>query len=375
MSREMRIVWSLVGLLIFAGIAYVISQNMVEKTRTIWTPPGPEARTNPLLAAERFFGRMGQQVESVRSRKLLHELPPTDDTLLLYRVRTPSNVEKLNNLLEWVEQGGTLVLGVAHLWDENLDTARSALLEQLRVSVIDTENNDTAIIELEFANESQPIAIRFNTRFRLIDEEDNADSSIWGDDGFYLLEYEYGAGLITVVNDLRLFSNERIGDDDNAYFLHKLAATPQKLWLLYDPSSPSLMSLAWEHARPLVISLMLLALFALWALNRRFGPLLPGSVSTRRDRKEHIEAQGRFDLQHGLLPERLSALRKTVEHGWLLRHPMLEALDRRQRAEWIATYTQQNDDEIFEALYPENDDDTKLIKQVALLQHLQHWNQ
>ncbi len=374
MSREMRIVLSALVLLTFIGIGYLISQNMVEKTRTVRTPPGPEARANPLLAAERFFTRMGQRVESVRDRQLLYKLPPAGDTLLLYRVRPPANMEQLTALLEWVERGGTLVLDAAHLWDDNLDSARSALLDHLGARLIDTDDSGTELIELEFTSEPQPIAIRFNTRFRLIDEEDNADSSIWGDGGFYLLEYEYGTGLITLVNDLGLFSNKRIGDDDNAYFLHMLAATSQKLWLLYDPSSPSLISLAWRHARPLLISLMLLALFALWAANRRIGPLLPDIVLTRRDRKEHIEALGRFDLQHGLVPERLSALRKAVEHGWLLRHPTLEALDRRQRAEWIAAYTQRHGDEIFEALYPENDD-TKLIRQIALLQRLRHWNQ
>ncbi len=372
MNAKQRYITAALALLLLLGLGYLLSQHLVEKTRTVRSLAGAEARANPLLAATRYLQRMGQTVESTRNRRRLDELPPSGDTVLLYRVRIPSATGQLEALLEWVEQGGTLVMDVAHLWDDDLATARSAMLDELDVRLVDTENDDTATISIDLTDDPAPLSVGFDARLKMIDESENAGTAIWDDEGAYLLEYDYGDGRITLVNDLGLISNSRIGEDENAYFLTLLAATPNSLWMLYDPSRPSLMALAWQHASAVLISLLVLALCVFWAANRRIGPTLVHAENARRDRKEHIEAQGRFDYRKGLLPERVQALRQTIEHGWLMRHPALRALGQRERADWIAARSGQRGDEVFDALYADNTPD--YVNQIALLQRLRHRN-
>lgn len=372
MSRVSLIVLVGVSLLLAGALGYWLSRHLVERTERVETPPGPEARSNPLLAATRLLERSGRAVEASRERRLLHALPSTDDALVLYGVEPPRGDRQLDALVQWVGQGGLLVLDVAHLWQARGAEARSPLLERLGVRVVETDQRGSDPVGVWVEDQDTPVTVGFRPRFRLLDDGDAAVFGVVAGDGqgYYLLDYEVGDGLLTVVNDLDMISNDRIGEREHAYFLDVLLVGTQPAWLLYDPLSPSLPALAWRHARAVLVTLALLIVVALWAANARIGPRLRAAGARRRDQRAHLVACGLFDALHRLDGERIAALRDAVEQEWMLRHAGLAALDRRGRAEWIARHGDEEVDDVFAALYGETHDDLHRVAHVALLQRL-----
>ena len=94
---------AVLGLVLLSLVA-----NLQKVERVVRTPPGAEARRNPLLAAERFLHAMGIEAHSAAR---LGELPPTDHVLILAvedRILTRTRTDRL---LDWMSDGGLLIFG------------------------------------------------------------------------------------------------------------------------------------------------------------------------------------------------------------------------------------------------------------------------
>lgn len=368
----MKRTWLTTGLIVaIVGLlgAWVYSQLEQEEV-TITLPGSVEARRNPLLAAQRFLQGMEQQVESVSGIAQLLSRPGSTDTVLLYGNRAPFGDTRLQRLLEWVEQGGSLVMDVDGLWEERRKQARSGLLDYLQVRLVEIEDPPEGTTEVVFDEDQTKVQVAFGQRFVLSDDGGNSSAAVNADVGSLLLQFEHGQGMITLLNDLSFIDNEHIGDHEHAYFLYLLTGTSEKLWLFYNPYSRSLADLVWQYARPLLLSLLLLGLAWLRYGNRRIGPLLPSPPPASRDLGEHVAALGRFEKQHALLAERVRITQQQVEQHWLARHPQLASLDRQARAEWIAGRTGLAVQKVVTALYGNYPDDLELTRRSAMLQQL-----
>jgi hypothetical protein len=365
--------------------------HLVKEQVVVTRPGSAEARRNPLLAAQRLLQRLGRPVESVRGSARLPGPAGPDDTVVLYATHTPFGAARLQRLLDWVAGGGRLVMDVEGLWDAQRKATRSRLLQRLgvrmttcrsrrcipalsqRLGVCMTTLSDPPTGPVPVTLDGESMQIDLDPRHAMIDDSGRGRHLADIEGGTLMLAFSHGRGRIYLVNDLGFLDNQQIGQHDHAYFLARLAEGGGTLWLFHSPHAPSLARLLWRHAWPLLLTLALFGLAGWRHGNRRIAPLLPPPPAANRDIGEHLDALGRFDERHGLLPERVRQTQRWVEQHWLTRHPHLAGLDHAARAAWIAAHTGHTPEKITHALYTEPSDTTVFTRHSALLQQL--WRQ
>ena len=111
-------------------------------SKDIRTGVSPQARRNPFLAAEHFLSRLGIDSKSISGRDQLLN-PPREPGLLLVNNLGPSlPPEREEDLLNWVRQGGHLVVTPGQVWDEEKETVGNHLLDAFGVHLISLEVED-----------------------------------------------------------------------------------------------------------------------------------------------------------------------------------------------------------------------------------------
>ncbi len=103
---------------------------------------GETARRNPFLAAELFLSDQGIEAETVRGLSLLDDLPETDDLLVVAGMRRALSERRLQNLIDWVESGGHLVVVARQPYDEEHPKRNDALLSHFGIQLIVPEEDD-----------------------------------------------------------------------------------------------------------------------------------------------------------------------------------------------------------------------------------------
>jgi hypothetical protein len=339
-----------------------------------------EARRNPFLAAERFLTRIGRDAASVSSSDLWRNLPESNDVLVVYRYVPPAGEERQQLLRDWIEAGGHLIVGADSTLRVGKDKDRKipGLLAELGVRVHEDAPSlmPTAPvqerIEIEFEDVEEPVGVTMSTQRYLEDTEEQASAGVLLEDGYGLLQYEVGEGLVTVLADNTFLTNRRIGDDDHALALALLVGPEPagKVWLVHDVVMPSLLDLAWQNAAHAVVALLAAALLWLWKLGTRLGPLLPPAQLPRRDISEHLAASAtylwRLDRAQALFQHN----RQRIEQAWLGKHYVLRAMNPAERCHWIAARSGMSPRAVERALYAEYAAESDFIELSSYLQVL-----
>ncbi len=362
---------------------YWFVENFERSERQVRTQQSPEARRNPFLAAERYLARLGVEAQSLSGRKWLTQ-PPGERGVLFVNYPGPSlPTEREERLLQWVEEGGQLVLVARQLWDDENETSGNSLLDLLgaRLYRVDAQEDDETPrgdtdpvrIQLEGQGdtaESPSLEVAFGSD-RVLDDRDE-DASWWltGDQGYHLLEWRWGEGSITVLSDSGWMSNDALGERDHAWFLSYLVGDQQEVWLLYSSNMPSLLTLLWRNVPYLVVSLSGSLLLLVWWLTRRSGPRLTRRDNIRRNLLEHLQAVAGYAWRTDRAGSLFAASQAHVETRWRRRHPRLERLEPPARCTWIAGKTGLDGKLVLEALYATPKDEQALIRVSAVQQKL-----
>lgn len=337
-----------------AGLGIVwFMENYERQSREVRTGLSVQARRNPYLAGERFLDRLGYRVESVSGRdRLLH--PPLEPGLLLVRnMGMALAPEREKALLAWVRRGGHLVTAPSREWDQETLSSGNGILDRLGVELVllpagESEETGSAGTDGEFRHPATRavlpdgvtgIDLAFSPGRVLVEHQPQARWRVESDAGAHLLQYAVGDGVITVLSDTRLFTNERIGEQDHALLLAYLMDGQRNAWLLYSSDMPSLLALVWRYAPELLSSLLLLVLLAVWRMSGRSGPILCDGGEARRDLMEHLEAAAGYSWRIDRSRRLVAASREAVGRAWLRRNPALGSLDTGRRSEWIAQQT------------------------------------
>lgn len=339
-----------------------------------------EARRNPFLAAERFLQRIGRDAASVSSTDLWRNLPGSKDVLVVYRYVPPAGAERQQLLRAWIEAGGHLIVGA----DSTLRIGKEAdrkipgLLAELGVRVIEREQGFLpdiplqARIEIEFAEVETPVGVTMSTQRYLEDTEDQASAGVSLDEGYGLLQYTLGEGLVTVLADNTFLTNRRIGDEDHALALALLVGTEPsgKVWLVHDVVMPSLLDLAWQHASHMLVALFAAVLLWLWKMGARLGPLLPPAQAPRRDISEHLTASANYLWRLDRTQTLFRHNRQRIEQAWLGKHYVLRAMEPAERCHWIAARSGLTPHAVERALYADYAAESDFIELSSYLQVL-----
>ena len=352
----------------------------------IRTGVSPQARRNPFLAAEHFLSRLGLDCQSISGRDQLLN-PPTEPGLLLVNNLGPSlPPEREQALLNWVRQGGHLVVTPGKVWDEEAETSGNHLLDTFGVHLISLEEEDEGeepasveengqpgektAVPIDLPGYRQPLQIAFDPDLILVDRSGLAAGGTGAEEDGYLLHYSVGQGRLTVLSEHRIFTNDEIGEWDHALFLAALADGQERAWLLYSSNMPSLLKLLWQNAPQLLISCLLLISLILWSMTLRTGPLIGKKRETRRNLMEHLDAAASYAWTNDQARGMFVATRRVLEQAWQRRHLALGRLDRRARCEWIADRAGLAPDEVEMALYGDYSGEQEFIGVSAAQQRL-----
>ncbi len=295
------------ALLIAGSLALWLSQNLVKRSAEVYTGYGEAARRNPFYLAERLLTRLGATAHGVRRLDELPDLLDPADTLLVATPTYALGADEAQRLLNWVAQGGHLIIGVQHPYQPG--QGRDHLLNPLQVKSQRVESTATEPIPVPLHQALPPLQARFRSDLRLND----APWQI----------IRWGRGQATLLTDIDLFANQRLADHDHADFLWALFQQQPPggvFWLQYRRLTPSLAHLLWQHAWMPLLGLLLTLLAVLWRYSRRLGPVLIPRSGEQRRLTEHLQASSRFLWRHGAGPMLLQAAR----------HYTLRRRDRRQ---------------------------------------------
>lgn len=173
--------------------------------------------------------------------------------------------------------------------------------------------------------------LMLETRHDVLVAAAGARAPVWSDDdGWSVRVYREDKGRLVMLST-NYFNNMHLPRYDHAELLLALAALngqARQVIIVHDIGAPPWYKALWRVAHLPLTALALLLLLLLWRAMRRFGPLLPEPVATRRALMEHIEAsgnwlwrapQGRDTLLQAARLETLALLRR--------RAPDLHALD------------------------------------------------
>jgi hypothetical protein len=303
------------GILSYLG--YWFYHNFEYETKTVEVGFKGKARDNSFLAAERLLERMGTPAKTVQTLPKIESNLNIQDTLVLFNYNAFLSEKRTEQLLNWVDEGGHLIITSETIYDVLGRTNQyDPLLKILGIYRYQNALENSKIVQAlptEFIWIKYPLKVTFNPDYHLEYSREPAEQ-IDDQYGTHLLFYYWGNGMINVLSDLEFLDNTHIGKVDNAQFLWllvNLERPAKQVWFVEVPASGDGMDIAsetqissfwvllWNHTQAIIITTSILLFFWLWAVSRRFGSILPPPPRTRRRLLEHIEASGHFLWRQG----------------------------------------------------------------------------
>ena len=354
-----------------------------------------EARLNPYLAAEKYLNKQGYEAKSSRV------WPENKDGLKMIVV--PLSFMKTKGIamriLEWVEEGGTLVVTMSggeagrndftsnesggdglffiEEEDEEEATGEAFFLERLRVTTTFTDwsglwavdeveadghlrrpwhlsrlEEDYGGYQLEFEGE-MGLQTSFGRPWEL--ERDGTAR---------IVESFYGGGSVIMLGHARPFRNPYLARADHAEFLEMLVdyGGSGSVVFLYG-AGDSFFAMLWSRGWRFVVAGLVLLLLWLWMRIPRFGPVLADLEVTQKPYGESLLASARYLWRSGQVKALVLPLQERIDRE-------IEG-DLTTRAERLAEECDLNTEEVASSLQPIlSKDPNILLKNVQRLQTL-----
>lgn len=372
-------------LLILVALGLVLSKALTISEERIALGASPEARSNAYLAMEYF---LREQEVAVDTANALSRLPPLEHephTLIILSQDAQLIDQQQVELLNWVAQGGHLVLSAQH---EAVNNQSSSLLNNLGIkkqlsaelAPVTAPNdssqtaqpstqkaaNATALTRLYLENEQSPAYFALDTQYHLQDTENRAHAWANSQAATHLLQLSHGQGLITVLSDLKLWQQRQIGQYDHAWLLWYLSQESQ-VTLFNPPPQQGLLSLLWRYYAMACVLLVLLLLLGAWYAAPRFAPISLIADNSRRRLTEHLQAGALFNLRHQGQRSLLIALQKDIKQRAQRRFPAFSGLPVAEQWQVLQQLSRQPVSSISQSMRPPP---SKKLSAQAFTQHV-----
>ena len=336
MSRINTLKFVIGGLLLalVAWVLYVSIEVYEETEESSWSA---EALRNPYLAAQQFMDRSGIPVTDVESLARLDELSSVG-TLFFSDANQVQTPRQLRQVMEWLESGGNVIytansvaeeddlllaeLGVEVDWrdydpEDETEVDERPLSERMRefnrqieegksreeiAEALEAEED--SLTTVSFGDEIGELEIDFDNEIVLthIDYgETESEESLyqpfsWSNSeyGIHMMQFEIGAGLLTIISDPGIWTSYEIDRHDHAWLLWLLSTTEGDFAILRSVLRDSIWVLMGRNAPELLLATALLVLLWIWHRGRRFGRLLPRDRARRRALGEHFSSVSHY---------------------------------------------------------------------------------
>lgn len=296
-----------------------------------------------LLAQRRFAEASRNDRSPVGAVENLYE----DDVFCLLGPSRQPDKREWNVLLDWVEQGGSLIIAPPH-GDPSLN------IEELGLQVeplVDFSLDIDKLMEQAQKIKEEPQQVQ-TTLFGGGELRWRSLGKVTGDGGEVIVEFDdepqavlkpYGAGRVLVIASDDIFSNGSLAYKDNGVLAQRLVesvATPGS-HVVFDEyfnsiGAPKVVGLLFDPLlRPLTVQMIAVLLLFVWCGSRRFGRQLPALYKPRHNIVDHTDALGNMYYRTGdgraALRDYYVQLRKELQfrHLSLTDNQALETLARR----------------------------------------------
>jgi hypothetical protein len=328
--------WIGVALAALAVLLYVWWIATHEKQwydRTV--PVQGEANYNRYYVLQQALRAQGLHVQSLPHLPAGIEHWSEHDTLLLGSDPRTLSPRQLDDLLDWVERGGRLIVA------PSLDTASYGNGMMPRIGV--AQRQGVHCMKWQNANAGSDERCFEAFAFANAAERANFEVAIGdADQGWIAARRSWGSGQIEVLGGFEPLDNAAVAEPHNADWAWQMLApmlqTGGAFRIVYQTELPPLyvylVRYGWYALLPLLIAL----LAWLWTRSQRFGPTMPLPAPDRRALGEHIQASGEYLYRRGLVQALYAPLRRRFDDVLRRRDPELAALPTNEIASALARH-------------------------------------
>jgi hypothetical protein len=288
------------------------------------------AMANPYLAAHRFLERFEIDVQRAGSMNIPDALPPVEHVLLISGTRYVQPERHVRALIEWVQDGGHLVVTAESFSDTDHETPGDALLERLGVHLFRVDGIGAVASNAEPVPGALPQAWMRPRAPRASCGPDAGITDLWLDGehaaaralmpwqrrlayaeggdaawvasasngaGMQILQLGLGHGMLTVLTSAELWRNDLIHCHDHAHLLRHVVGDAMAVSWVMRVGMPSLPALLWQRFPAVLLMLGAALVLWLWHLVVRPGPVIPAAERSRRGVLDHVDGVARFYWQ------------------------------------------------------------------------------
>ncbi len=345
--KTRSVVISITIIFILAAASWWLSQHITASYEDKRLSPTKQIRHNPMSALELLLSDLNKNVQSDNNRKLLHDLPPTKDAIVVRNLMQPLTQEREQALLNWVTQGGQLVY--EPYWLGKSD-ARQYFHEKLGVLITEVEDwQDIQQPNHGWADiNQQDLYFHISPQYVLSLEENNPINAnhqvvIQSDVGAHGIQVNIGKGSVLFLSDSDFLQTPRVwtswykedehqfstdlSHHDHAFFIWQHLQSRNKIWLIYESTSPSFLSVVYKRFPFLSsVSVIWLVLFFLYLL-KRFGPIIRNINNEQRNLSQHIQQVGYYHWRQDKGNFLLNQWRNRIKQRIFVKHPNCAGLE------------------------------------------------
>jgi hypothetical protein len=158
----------------------------------------------------------------------------------------------------------------------------------------DAADVTTTISKLSWDGRAYEVELPDFVSFHLERDLGKTEFVVGTKDKAFILGLRHGLGRITLMNHARPFRNRYLGDQDHASWLVALMGEDAlDVWFI-NGMEKSFMSLLWDHAWRVILTLIALLIVWLWCHVPRFGPMRQVALHETKHFVDHIAALGHF---------------------------------------------------------------------------------
>lgn len=287
---------------------------------------------SPFLASKRLLETVGVSIQFEQDYKRLYSRsddgiqPHTDDTVILADAEAAISSSSASQLLDWVEQGGFLIIAVTA--SQSIDSHRAnALLKQLEVGVTWLINEDILFEDFEQQISSMsdpqghPIEVGLESSYRItFPDKVEPHYGVKNEDGYTFVQLERGQGLITLMTEIDIWDNWQLDKHDNSILMLGLLGNSDNVYLFDPIEQPHWFLLLYQYSPIFILLLVTLIVMTMWHLGQRFGSIAKSNQQQSPRFSEHIRVAGNFywdqDKQGQMMASVRSAVLLLVMQKW-----------------------------------------------------------
>ena len=392
-ERRMSLLITLLIATALGGYVYWWLQTHHLVDTKVRQPPSKEVRENPFYAAQLFLEQKGFEVELSNKLNRFQSLPPTGDMIIGERLGGRLPEQRVDELLEWVSNGGQLLTSVQRSWSLDKPGTDDRLLTLLGINSwhpdpVSSEKDQPAasfVVASITLNSGEVIKAQFDPDLSLYDDSNRKTHYLSTSYSNHLLAIPHGSGWVMLATDLTFIHNSGqtlidstdstvsqpyINHRDHAFLLNWLAEDNDKIWLVQGVGAEPLTTLLWQHAPHATIALLCLLIIWLWWLYNRFGPLRGSTIVQRRNILEHLLMSAIYAWRQDRAQQLFANTRKDIELLVRRKHPQIANLQQAERSAKLAEHCALSAQQIDSALYRDWNGEREFIELTHLLQQI-----